>query len=96
MANEEIKKDAELEGKKLEDEKTEDAAGGVNLDDLPNPNDYAWAGVTWEHHFWSKDRYFIRGVEISKEMADKIVDKAYELGRPLTDEELRQLFGIHV
>ena len=94
MANEEIKKDAELEGKKLEDEKTEDAAGGFDINSLPN--DYGWAGVTWEHNFWSKDRYFIRGVQISQSTAEKITDKAYEVGRPLTDDELRLLFGIHV
>lgn len=102
MANEEIKKDAELEGKelegkKLEDEKTEDAAGGYYVgSDKYTMEQYNWAGVTWEHNFWSKDRYFIRGVQIDQSKAEKIVDKAYEVGRPLTDDELRLLFGIHV
>jgi hypothetical protein len=98
MTPEEIKKDAELEGKKLDDEKTEDAAGGfyVGSPDKYTVEQYSFAGVTWEHNFWSKDQYFIRGVKIDQDLATKITDAAYLIGRPLTDDELKLKFNLRI
>ncbi len=83
----------------LEELKEEDAkivAGGYRADgNLYRPDQYAQAGVTWEHNMWSKDRYFIRGIQIDQALADKIVDKYLLLGRQLTDDELRAL-GVQI
>ena len=99
MTAEEIKKDAELEGKKLDDEKTEEAAGGylIGNPDKYTAQEYNRAGVTWVSHTWEKDEYFVYGVKITQEQAEKITDKALALNpvRPLTKDELVLLFGIH-
>ena len=57
--------------------------------------EYNKAGVTWEHNFWSKDRYFIKGIPISQDMAEMITDKSILVGRLLTDDELR-ILGVPV
>ena len=57
--------------------------------------EYNKAGVTWEHNFWSKDRYFIKGIPISQDMAEMITDKSILVGRLLTDDELR-IIGVPV
>ena len=85
----------------LEEVKEEEAkivAGGFLGSDLPFKNtleEYSRAGVTWEHNFWSKDRYFIKGVQINQETAEKIVEMYFQLGRQLTDDELRGL-GVNI
>ena len=92
---EDIKKG--LENKEIKDETLENAAGGYYVgSDKYTAAEYAWAGVTLEHTFSAKNRYYIRGIQIDQSKAEKITDRALELGRPLTDEELRLLVGIHV
>ena len=95
---EDVKKETELEGKAVADEKLENAAGGyyVGNPDKYTLEQYSFAGITWEHNFFSKDRYLIRSVEISQETAEKITDDAFLLGRPLTDDELKLKYGIRV
>ncbi len=79
----------------LEEVKEEEArivAGGYYVGgDKYTVEQYSQAGVTWEHNFWSKDRYFVRGVPIDQALAEKITDMYIQLGRPLTDDELRIL-----
>lgn len=95
---EDIKKEKGLEGKAIEDEKLENAAGGyyVGNEDKYTMEQYSFAGVTWEHNFWSKDRYFIRGVQINQDLAEKITADALLLGRPLTDDELKLKYNIRI
>ena len=57
--------------------------------------EYNKAGVTWEHNFWSKDRYFIKGIQITQKMAETITEKSILVGRMLTDDELR-ILGVPV
>ena len=86
----EKRKFASLE--EVQEEEAKIVAGGYYVgSDKYTVEQYSQAGVTWEHNFWSKDRYFVRGVKISQELAEKIVDMFIKLGRPLTDDELRIL-----
>jgi len=79
----------------LEEVKEEEAkkvAGGYYVgSDKYTFEEYSKAGVSWEHNFWSKDRYFVRGIQIDQNLAEKITEKYFLLGRPLTDDELRVL-----
>ncbi|MGI6578636.1 MAG: hypothetical protein ACOX3H_00090 [Saccharofermentanales bacterium] len=79
----------------LEEVKEEEAkivAGGYYVgSDKYTLEEYSQAGVTWEHNFWSKDRYFIKGVKINQKTAEKITEMFFRLGRQLTDDELRVL-----
>lgn len=94
---EDVKKETELEGKAVADEKLEDAAGGYYVgSDKYTVEEYSFAGITWEHNFWSKDRYFIRGVQISQGTAEDITGDALLLGRPLTDDELKLKYNIRI
>jgi hypothetical protein len=88
--SDEKRKFASLE--EVQEEEAKIVAGGYYVgSDKYTVEQYSQAGVTWEHNFWSKDRYFVRGVKISQELAEKIVDMFIKLGRPLTDDELRIL-----
>lgn len=71
------------------------AAGGYVGNDKYDIAEYSKAGVTWEHNIWSKDRYFVRGVQINQKMAETVTDKYFQLGRPLTDDELR-ILGVNI
>jgi adenine deaminase len=78
----------------LEEVKEEEAkivAGGYAGSDRYTLEEYSKAGVTWEHNYFSKDRYFIKGVEINQRQAEKITEKYFQLGRQLTVDELRVL-----
>jgi len=57
--------------------------------------EYNKVGITWEHNFWSKDRYFIKGVRISQEIAEQIVLDTAIARRTLTDDELR-IIGVPI
>jgi|GEM_PF-6012952 len=85
-----MEENKELESKKMDDGQAKDAAGGyyVGNPDKYTVEEYNKWGVTWESNFWSKDRYFIYGVQISQEDAEKIVDKSIALNRQLTKEDL--------
>ena len=78
----------ELEGKKMEDGQVGDAAGGFVGNDKYTIEEYNKWGVTWEHNILSYDRYFIYGVQITQDEAEKIVDKSIALNRQLTREDL--------
>lgn len=74
----------------VKEEEARKAAGGYYVgSDKYTFEEYSKAGVAWEHNFWSKDRYFVRGVQIDQKLAEKIVDLYLTIGRPLTDTELR-------
>ena len=78
----------------LEEVKEEEArkvAGGYVGSDKYTLEEYSWAGVSWEHNFWTRDRYFVRGAPIDQEMAEKIVVMSLQRGRPLKDDELRAI-----
>ena len=79
----------------VKEEEAKKAAGGYVGSDKYTIEEYSKAGVTWEHNIWSKDRYFIRGVQIDQNMAETITDKYFQLGRPLTDDELR-ILGVNL
>ena len=92
--SDEKRKFASLE--EVQEEEAKIVAGGYYVgSDKYTVEQYSQAGVTWEHNFWSKDRYFVRGVKISQELAEKIVDMFIKLGRPLTDDELR-ILGVKI
>lgn len=57
--------------------------------------EYSRAGVVWEHNLFGRDRYFIQGKEISRQVAETIVENAFSFGRMLTNDELKVL-GIDV
>ncbi|MBO4749365.1 MAG: hypothetical protein J5546_03535 [Lachnospiraceae bacterium] len=90
---EENRKDQELEGKKLDDSQTGDAAGGYFDNDLNYRNPYILAqyGITYVHNFWSRDTYSVYGVSISETDAERIVYEGRRVGRALTQEEIRDL-----
>ena len=78
------------------EEEAKIVAGGYYVcSDKYTMEQYSQAGVTWEHNFWSKDRYFVRGVSIKQDLAELITDKYFQLGRPLTDDELR-ILGVKI
>lgn len=85
----------ELEGKKLEDEQTEEAAGGFAGSDKYTQQEYSKAGVSWQHSVFKKDSYYVLGVKITQDQAELITEKALRLGRPLTRDELI-ILGINV
>jgi hypothetical protein len=74
------------------EEEAKIVAGGYYIgSDKYTMEQYSQAGVTWEHNFWTKDRYFVRGVRIDQKTAEKVTAKYFKLGRYLTDDELRAL-----
>ncbi len=76
----------------VQEEEARIVAGGYHVgSDKYTFEEYSRAGVSWEHNFWSKDRYFVRGVKIDQALAEKITERSIYLGRPLTDDELRVL-----
>ncbi|MDD2213906.1 MAG: hypothetical protein PHR21_05115 [Oscillospiraceae bacterium] len=76
----------------VKEEEAKRAAGGYYVgSDKYTMEEYSKAGVTWEHNFWSKDRYFIRGVQIDQSLAERITQNSQMFGRLLTDDELRVL-----
>ncbi|NLC39597.1 MAG: hypothetical protein GX763_01635 [Clostridiaceae bacterium] len=80
----------------VQEEEARIVAGGYYIGgDKYTVEQYSQAGVTWEHNFWSKDRYFIRGVSIDQKMAETITDKYFLVGRQLTDDELR-IIGVKI
>ncbi len=86
-----------IKNNQLEDAEVEDAAGGYYVgSDKYTIEQYNFAGITWEHNFWSKDRYFIRGVQITQSQAEKITEKSLQLNRVLTKDEIFILVGVVV
>ncbi|MBO4750911.1 MAG: hypothetical protein J5546_11410 [Lachnospiraceae bacterium] len=84
----------ELDGKKMEDGQVGEAAGGYYVgSDKYTIEEYNKWGVTWEHNFWSKDRYFVYSKQISQDEAEKICDESVKRQRRLTEDELG-LLGI--
>jgi len=81
--------------RKLSDDELDAVAGGYVGHDKYSFEEYNQAGVSWRHNISSKDKYVVRGVEITQSQAEKVVE-AYRLkGSPLTDLELR-LIGIPI
>ena len=79
----------------LEEVKEDEAkrvAGGFAGSDKYTMAEYSEAGVAFEHNYWSKDRYYIRGVRITQDKAEELTKKYFDRGkRPFTDDELRLL-----
>ncbi len=51
--------------------KLEKVSGGYYLgSDKYTKEEYAQVGITWEHNFWTRDRYFLNGKEISQSDAE--------------------------
>jgi phage FluMu gp28-like protein len=90
--NDEIKTATEMS-----DDALDNVAGGSDEYYLGSDKytiaEYNQAGVTWEHNFLSKDRYFILGQNMSQKWAEKCVDMFRQINRPLTREDLR-LMGV--
>ena len=66
--------------REIDDSDLEVAAGGyrVGSDDY-SIQEYNEAGVTWDRHTWSKDKYYYQGEEISQKKAESITS-AYQSG----------------
>jgi len=79
----------------LSDDELGAVAGGYVGSDKYTFEEYNEAGVSWRHNISSKDKYVIRGVQITQKQAEMVVEKYRLKGSPLTDLELR-LIGIPI
>lgn len=79
-ADEGVKIDLDTAGKIIEDNHLEDVAGGYPGHDKYSAGEYAQAGVTWCHHFFKKDEYYIYGYKIYQVTAEIITDEYFAYG----------------
>ena len=55
----------------IKEEELQDVFGGFYIgSDRYTKKEYAKVGITWEHNFWTKDRYILNGKEITQDEAE--------------------------